>query len=95
MKKNVIIIIIIVIVVLAVAFAAWYFTRKKNQDNSEEKDSSDSSLKNNIINIRNGKGKIIGEKILSGKGSAGDKKDAIVDAGAKIKIAGIKLPGLS
>ena len=81
MKKNVIIIIIIVIVVLAVAFAAWYFTRKKNQDNSEEKDSSDSSLKNNIINIRNGKGKIIGEKILSGKGSAGDKKDAIRKGG--------------
>lgn len=90
MSKKTTIIIIAVIVLLAGAFAAWYFTRKKATDSETD----NHFVTDNIINIRNKNGKIIGQKTITGKMSDNDKKDAIKDASAKLKNTGFLLPGI-
>jgi flagellar basal body-associated protein FliL len=81
MNKKIIIIIVVVVVVLAVSFAAWYFTRKKPQPKTTR-----------TITLRDSKGKIIGQKVVTGTPTTEDTKLAVKDAGAQIKNMGLVLP---
>jgi len=91
MSKKTLIIIVIVVVVLAASFAAWYFTRKKKVPETYV----DGNDKRRTINIRDGKGNIIGSRVVTGTPKNGDKIDALADAGAMIKKTGLIIPGFN